>query len=85
LTKAPAGGAAHAFWFGEDQARYVVTVPAAQVQTVIERADGAGVPITRIGVTGSSMLALPEERPIPVATLQRQFESWLPAYMAAGV
>ena len=28
---------AHGFWFGEDQARYVVTVPAAQTDAVIAR------------------------------------------------
>ena len=35
--------AAHAFWFGEDQARYVVTVKAGVAETVMARARAAGV------------------------------------------
>jgi phosphoribosylformylglycinamidine synthase len=84
LAQAVSGSAAHAFWFGEDQARYVVAVPAARAQTIIERATAAGVPMARIGTTGGAALTLPAERPIRVATLQRQFEGWLPAYMAGG-
>ena len=33
--RAPSELPAHAFWFGEDQARYLVTVPAAQADAVI--------------------------------------------------
>ena len=36
--RAPDDIPAHAFWFGEDQARYLVTVPAAQVEAVLARA-----------------------------------------------
>ena len=36
---------AHAFWFGEDQARYVVT--AKHADEVARRAEAAGVPLTR--------------------------------------
>ena len=40
LDAAPDDIPAHAFWFGEDQARYVVTVPAARCEAVLERAAG---------------------------------------------
>jgi len=72
--------AGHAFWFGEDQARYVVTSRA--VEAVAKRAREAGVPLLRLGATGGSVVALDGERPLPVAALRRQFEDWLPAYMA---
>jgi phosphoribosylformylglycinamidine synthase len=82
LLPAPDDIAAHAFWFGEDQARYVITVPAAQADTVTARALGAGILAARLGVTGGDALTLGEERPILVTMLRDGFEGWLPAYMA---
>ena len=38
LDAAPDDIPAHAFWFGEDQARYLVTVPAAKVDGGARRA-----------------------------------------------
>src|SRR5947209_4229947 len=76
--------AAHAFWFGEDQARYVVTVAAGVAETVMARARAAGVPARQVGLTGGDALTLEGERPILVAKLRERFEGWLPAYMAGG-
>ncbi|WP_439575981.1 phosphoribosylformylglycinamidine synthase subunit PurL [Phreatobacter sp.] len=73
---------AHALWFGEDQARYVITVPADRVEAIATRAAGAGVMLTRLGTTGGDALTLPGEEPILVKDLSAAFESWLPAYMA---
>jgi phosphoribosylformylglycinamidine synthase len=73
---------AHAFWFGEDQARYVVTVAAGRAAEVIARGQKAGVPLRALGTTGGDALTLPGERPILVAKLRDRFEGWLPAYMA---
>jgi phosphoribosylformylglycinamidine synthase II len=73
---------AHAFWFGEDQARYVVTAKNADV--VMQRARAAGVSVVRLGATGGTVLAVDGERPLPVADLKKHFEAWLPAYMAGA-
>ena len=85
LDAAPDDTPAHAFWFGEDQARYVVTVPAAKVDAVLERARAASVPVWRLGVTGGKALSVAGERPLAVAGLRGTFEAWLPAYMAGEV
>ncbi|HET9616162.1 MAG TPA: AIR synthase-related protein, partial [Pseudolabrys sp.] len=85
LDAAPDDTPAHAFWFGEDQARYVVTVPAAKVEAVLERARAASVPVWRLGVTGGKALSVAGERPLAVADLRGKFEAWLPAYMAGEV
>ncbi len=85
LESSPDDVPAHAFWFGEDQARYVVTVPAAKVEAVLARARDASVPVWRLGVTGGNALTLPSERPLSVADLRGKFEAWLPAYMAGEV
>ena len=73
---------AHAYWFGEDQARYIVTVPAARADAVLARARDASVLVSRIGTTGGDALKLGGERPLGVANLNERSEAWLPAYMA---
>ena len=80
VLAAPSDIPAHAFWFGEDQARYVVT--AKDAHRVMQRAKAAGVPLLRLGATGGAVLAIDGERPLPVEELKRRFEAWLPAYMA---
>lgn len=77
-----AGLPAHAFWFGEDQARYVVT--AKDGNAIMQRAKSADVPLLRIGATGGAVLAVDGERPLPVHDLKHRFESWLPTYMAGS-
>jgi phosphoribosylformylglycinamidine synthase len=82
LDRAPL--AAHAFWFGEDQARYIVTVPATVAEKIMARLRAAGVMARQLGLTGGDALILEGERPIPVAKLRERFEGWLPAYMAGA-
>jgi phosphoribosylformylglycinamidine synthase len=82
VLESPSELPAHAFWFGEDQARYVVT--ARNVEPIMERAKAAGVPLTPLGATGGAVVSLSGERPLRVADLKRRFEAWLPAYMAGS-
>jgi len=82
VLETPAGTPPHAFWFGEDQARYLVTTR--QAEAVAQRAQAAGVPMMRLGATGGRLLALGDERPLPVSELRHRFEHWLPAYMSAS-
>jgi phosphoribosylformylglycinamidine synthase len=82
LEAPPPGSPAHAFWFGEDQARYVVAARSEHVDAIIRRAEAAGVAIALLGVTGGDVLALEGERPLPVKALRENFERWFPSYMA---
>ena len=75
---------AHAFWFGEEQGRYVVTTSASAAEGLIARAHAAGVPAQRLGTTGGDALTPKGERPILVAKLRDSFEAWFPAYMGGG-
>jgi phosphoribosylformylglycinamidine synthase subunit PurL len=84
ITDAPQDVPAHAFWFGEDQGRYLLTAPQKSADPIIRAAEQAGVAVARLGVTGGDALTLPSERPILVSALSERFEGWLPAYMAAG-
>jgi phosphoribosylformylglycinamidine synthase subunit PurL len=85
LYAAPIAVQPHAFWFGEDQARYVITVRGADAEPTIARAKAAGVPVRRIGSTAGNALTLPGEAPILLKQLNDRFEGWLPAYMAGGL
>ena len=76
----PPGIPAHAFWFGEDQARYLVT--AENADAIARLAKAAAVPLARLGVTGGRAIAIDGERPVAVDELRTRFEHWLPAYMA---
>jgi phosphoribosylformylglycinamidine synthase len=80
----PAGQTPHAFWFGEDQGRYVVTVQQAEAAGILDRAATAGIPAQRLGSTAGKVLTLPGERPVSVAVLVNRFEGWLPNYMAGS-
>ena len=82
LLAAPAAIVPHAYWFGEDQARYIVTVAAADAGLVLAKMKGAGIPCVRIGTTGNDTIAISGEKAVSVEMLKTGFEGWLPAYMA---
>ena len=83
LEPVPAGLPAHAFWFGEDQARYVVTAASENLPKIGTLAAQAGVKLRQLGRTSGSQLTLPGETPILVSTLQARHESWLPEFMGS--
>ena len=84
LEAPPAGMDAFAWWFGEDQARYLVTVPSGQTAEVARKAEALGVPLAKIGKTGGDKLAIPDDRAIIVESLRDRHETWLPIYMGAS-
>ena len=82
LSAAPTALVPHAYWFGEDQARYIVTVPEAEAGRVLAKMQGCGVPCARIGTTGGDAIAVAGETPVSIVTLSAAFEHWLPEYMS---
>ena len=85
LLAAPAAIVPHAYWFGEDQARYIVTVSESDAGLVLAKMRGAGVPCARIGTTGGAEVAVAGEAAVSIAALKNGFESWFPAYMNGKV
>ncbi len=67
------------FWFGEDQARYVVTT--ADADALIAKAEAAGIPCIALGRTGGESLSIGAAS-LPLDSMRRAHESWLPEYMA---
>ncbi len=81
-ASAPENGAEtplHAWLFGEDQARYLITT--AEPARLLDAARTAGVPAAQIGVTGGASLTLPGGAPISLGELRAAHEGWLPRYM----
>ncbi|MBO3760627.1 phosphoribosylformylglycinamidine synthase subunit PurL [Ciceribacter sp. L1K22] len=74
-------GPAHALLFGEDQARYVVAVPADMANFLCANAEGAGVPFRRLGTVGGSTLAVEGVLSVSVDQLRLAHESWFPEFM----
>jgi len=66
------------FWFGEDQARYVVTVRDADAFQ--SKAEAAGVPYLLLGQTGGDEITLGGES-LDLADLREAHEGWFPDYM----
>ncbi len=79
LAAAPEGQPAHGFWFGEDQARYVLAVT--DGAALIAKAKAAGVPARLIGTAGGGDLVLPDGAAISVSKLAAAHEATLPALM----
>ena len=75
-------GPAHAAFFGEDQGRYLITVPQAERDLILREAGQKDVPILAIGVTGGEHIRLGDCPPVAVEALRNAHEGWLPAFMA---
>ncbi|MGG6428430.1 phosphoribosylformylglycinamidine synthase subunit PurL [Acetobacter ghanensis] len=79
LESPDSGMRPEAFWFGEDQARYLVCV--ADAQSFCARAAQAGVPARLIGRSGGNDLILPCGVTISAARLKSAHETFFPALM----
>lgn len=73
-------------FFGEDQGRYLVTIPStdkALLRGIQDEAAEHGINAPVIGTTGGNSLTLGEARAVSVVDLKAAHESWFPAFMAA--
>jgi phosphoribosylformylglycinamidine synthase len=73
-----------AWLFGEDQARYLLAVPAEHLATVAAKAREAGVIARPVGGTGGDALTLSGHLPISLTELRLASERWLPDFMAGA-
>jgi phosphoribosylformylglycinamidine synthase II len=84
LDAAPGAVPAHASWFGEDQARYVVAAAPDKADAIHKAAAVAEVPVRVLGSVGGDMITLPGETPLPLTALKAAHWDWLPRFMANG-
>ncbi len=73
--------AAHAWLFGEDQARYLLALPAAAAAEVLAKASAAGVPAAEVGAAGGEALAVQDLFSILLSDIRAAHEGWMPKFM----
>ncbi len=78
----PGDGPPHALLFGEDQGRYLVSVPADHASWIALNAESAGLRFRRLGWVGGNTLTVGPLVSISVLQLQQAHESWFPEYMS---
>jgi phosphoribosylformylglycinamidine synthase len=71
-----------AFWYGEDQGRYVIAAPFAEADRIIEEARAAYIPVAALGKTGGDRLVLEDSDSIAVSALRAAHEAWFPNFMS---
>jgi phosphoribosylformylglycinamidine synthase len=79
LAASPDSLATHAFWFGEDQARYIAATHDAA--GLLRAAADHGVPARRLGRTEGLDLTLPGVAPISLRRLTEAHRRFFPAWM----
>jgi phosphoribosylformylglycinamidine synthase subunit PurL len=84
LDAVPGPVPAHALWFGEDQARYVVAASPDKADAIHKAAAVAKVPVRLLGKVGGDAIMLQGEALLPLASLKAAHEGWLPRFMAHG-
>ena len=72
---------AHAELFGEDQARYLISVNAEKYAAVEEQAKKAGVKLTNLGKVTGQDLVVEEHIKLSAKQLENAYESWFPDFM----
>ncbi|MEP4342982.1 MAG: phosphoribosylformylglycinamidine synthase subunit PurL, partial [Lentilitoribacter sp.] len=72
----------HGLLFGEDQARYVITVEEKMVQFLANNAADAGVQFRVLGKIGGDKLVVKDVLTLDVAEMKTAHENWFPDYMA---
>ena len=83
LARLPPGAEQHAWWFGEDQARYVLALR--EAAELMLAADDAGVPVARLGSSGGGRITLADGSFVELAALRAAHEGWFAGWMAGGV
>jgi phosphoribosylformylglycinamidine synthase len=83
-VSAPSGQAGAAFWFGEDQARYVITAVASEAERIVAEARLAQVPAFVLGTTMGDALKFDGEDPVAISRLKAANEAWLPKLMTGA-
>jgi phosphoribosylformylglycinamidine synthase len=74
---------AHAVWYGEDQARYVISASPDNADAIHKAAAVAEVPVRVLGTVGSEAIKL-DGQTLELDRLRTAHEGWLPGFMTRG-
>ncbi len=81
LTKPEGSCLTNGWYFGEDQARYLLAVDANSVNPILSTAKSMGVPAIEIGTFGGSQLKADNHIDLDLSKIRATYEAWLPTYM----
>ncbi len=70
-----------AWFFGEDQGRYLIAVKKGAVDALLDQAQQAGVDAKAVGTMKGLDVVLGDAMPLALDLLSQKHENWLPAYM----
>ena len=77
----------HAYYFGEDQARFLVGVSPDSREAVILACQGANAPVTELGEASGDALVISgpnaELCSVALTMLRTAHEAWMPSFMGA--
>ena len=69
------------FFFGEDQARYVIAAPFAEAEKIVAEARAAYIPVAELGKTGGDTITINDKDKVALAKLRDAHEGWFPRFM----
>ena len=69
------------WYFGEDQARYLLAVDPNSVNPILSTADGKGIKAAKIGVFGGSKISSNDGLDLELTKIRSTYEAWLPGLM----
>ncbi|HXL70488.1 MAG TPA: phosphoribosylformylglycinamidine synthase subunit PurL [Rhizomicrobium sp.] len=71
-----------AFFFGEDQARYLIAAPFAEAEKIVAEARALYIPVAELGRTGGDVLVIDDKERVSLKQLRDGYEGWFPRFMA---
>ena len=70
------------FFFGEDQARYLIAAPFAEAEKIVAEARAAYIPVAELGKTGGDAIIVNDKDKVTLAKLRAAHEGWFPRFMS---
>jgi phosphoribosylformylglycinamidine synthase len=70
------------FFFGEDQARYLIAAPFAEAEKIVAEARAAYIPVAELGKTGGDAIVINGTERVSLKQLRDGYEGWFPRFMA---
>ena len=82
--KNPSDLPAHAWYFGEDQGRYLISTDQNSINPILTTAEGLGVPAMVVGKVGGARLTAEGAFDVTLDGLRSRWDQWLPTLMSGG-
>lgn len=75
---------AHAWYFGEDQARYLIATDKNSINPILTTANGLGVKAQIVGTVGGDRITAQDAFDVTLKGLRERWENWMPDLMSGA-